>query len=280
MQDEIVSRLANALNAQLIAAEARRAERSLQPSSLDLYFRGMASWNRSWTPEHMRQARDHFERAIELDPKNIDAQVGIAAIDAASGAYLIVDDADFRLKLAETALARVLSLAPEHALAHMFLGAVQINSGRPTLGLAACEHALSLNPNLADAHGTIGVGKMLIGRAIDTEAHVQEALRLSPLDAGAHRWMSYVALSKLHLEAEAEAVMWFRRSVKANAIFLGLFSDSPLPVRFAASWMRPELPPKRALLLIPASRFDVLRPPLPEPPLFAATRSSKPYLSA
>ena len=41
MQDEIVSRLANTLNAQLIAAEARRAERSLHPDAMDLYFQGM-----------------------------------------------------------------------------------------------------------------------------------------------------------------------------------------------------------------------------------------------
>ena len=31
-----------------------------------------------------------------------------------------------------------------------------------------------------------------------------------------HRWMSYVALAKLHLGADAEAVMWLRRSLKAN----------------------------------------------------------------
>jgi hypothetical protein len=57
VQDEIVSRLANTLNAQLIAAEARRAERSLHPNGLDLYFQGVARWNKRWTPEHMAQAR-------------------------------------------------------------------------------------------------------------------------------------------------------------------------------------------------------------------------------
>ena len=40
MQDEIVSRLANTLNAQLVEAEARRAERSLHPDAMDLYFPG------------------------------------------------------------------------------------------------------------------------------------------------------------------------------------------------------------------------------------------------
>src|SRR4030088_556358 len=46
MQDEIVSRLANTLNAELIAAEARRAERSPHPDAMDLYFEGWAWLNR------------------------------------------------------------------------------------------------------------------------------------------------------------------------------------------------------------------------------------------
>ena len=42
MQDEIVARLAGALNAQLVAAEARRAEQAPNPDSMDLYFQGLA----------------------------------------------------------------------------------------------------------------------------------------------------------------------------------------------------------------------------------------------
>ena len=38
MQDEIVARLANRLGTQLVEAEARRAEHSLRPDSMDLYF--------------------------------------------------------------------------------------------------------------------------------------------------------------------------------------------------------------------------------------------------
>src|ERR1700691_1592580 len=67
MQDEIVSRLANTLDAQLIAAEARRAEGVLHPNSMDLYFQGRACWNKGLTPEYMSQARDFFERALTLD---------------------------------------------------------------------------------------------------------------------------------------------------------------------------------------------------------------------
>jgi adenylate cyclase len=57
MQDEIVSRLANALNAQLVAVEARRAEKAPNPDSMDLYFQGLAWFNKGLTPDHVARAR-------------------------------------------------------------------------------------------------------------------------------------------------------------------------------------------------------------------------------
>ena len=78
MQDEIVARLANALNAQLIIAEARRAERAPNPDSMDLYFRGMSAYNKGLTPDNLSEARKLFERALALDPGNVDAIVGAA----------------------------------------------------------------------------------------------------------------------------------------------------------------------------------------------------------
>ena len=50
MQDEIVARLAGALNTQLAAAEARRAEQTPTPDSMDLYFQGLAWYNKGRTP--------------------------------------------------------------------------------------------------------------------------------------------------------------------------------------------------------------------------------------
>jgi TolB-like protein len=41
MQDEIVARLASALNAQFVAVEARRGEKAPTPDSMDLYFSGL-----------------------------------------------------------------------------------------------------------------------------------------------------------------------------------------------------------------------------------------------
>ena len=61
MQDEIVARLAGALNAQLVVAEARRAEQTPNPDSMDLYFQGLAWLNKGLTPDNLSQARSFME---------------------------------------------------------------------------------------------------------------------------------------------------------------------------------------------------------------------------
>lgn len=80
MQDEIISRLANSLDAQLVAAEAVRAQRSAHPNSMELYFQGRAKLNMGLTPEYILQARHFFERALTLDPGNIEARLGLAHV--------------------------------------------------------------------------------------------------------------------------------------------------------------------------------------------------------
>ena len=215
MQDEIVSRLANTLNTQLTAAEAQRAERSTHPDALDLYFRGQFCWNKGITPEYMAQSRDFFERALALDPGNIEAMLGTAQVDVVTGATFITDDRVARFAAAEATLSRVLSVAPQHPLAHALRGVLQISTNRAAQGIAEFEQALALDRNLAAAHALIGNAKYFMGRSEETEAHVREALRLSPRDIFAGNWMVWVGLAKLHLGTDADAVAWLRRGIEA-----------------------------------------------------------------
>jgi tetratricopeptide (TPR) repeat protein len=83
-------------------------------------------------------------------------------------------------------------------------------------GIAECEQALALDRNLAVAHGLIGMAKHFLGRGAETEIHIHEALRLSPRDILAYRWFQMVGLAKRQLKADAEAVVWMRRSLEAN----------------------------------------------------------------
>jgi TolB-like protein/class 3 adenylate cyclase len=203
MQDEVVARLAGALDAQIAAAEARRAEQAPSPDSMDLYFQGLAWLNKGFT----------------ADPDNVDALIGLARADEGEGASFFVADTMAAFAAAEAKLTKALSSVPDHAHAHLYLGYVRILTKRAAEGIAECEHALALDRNLAWAHSIIGLGKVLLGRAEETEAHVGEALRLSPRDTMGYRWMTNAGLAKLHLGSWAQAVAWFRRSIEANRNF-------------------------------------------------------------
>jgi len=228
MQDQIVSRLANTLNAQLIQVEARRAGRSTHPDAMDLCFQGWAYENNGTTAEYMTQAEAFFDRSLALDPGNIEALVGSARVKAAIGASLMRDDSTALFTEAEALLTRALSLAPNHARAHSVLGFVQSFTNRAIQAIASCERALALDHNLADAHAFIGLAKVFLARSDETEAHVREALRHSPRDHYAYRWSMFAGLSKLMLGADVEAVAWLRRSIEANR-------NHPLPHCFLAA---------------------------------------------
>jgi TolB-like protein/Flp pilus assembly protein TadD len=225
MQDEIVSRLANALDAELIAAEARRAERSSHPDAMDMIFQGNSWYNKGLTPDCLAQARSFFEKGVGLDPENVDAMVGLARVDMALGAAVMTDNWSARFATAETTITKVLSLAPNHPLAHLVLGLVQIFTKRAAQGIAECEQALALDRNLARAHALIGLAKYYLGRGGETEAHINEAFRLSPRDTTAPRWIVWVGLAKAQLGADAEAVVWLRRSLDANRNYSVTYFD-------------------------------------------------------
>jgi len=215
MQDEIVSRLSNTLDARLMAAAARRAANAPHPSSMDAYFQGRAYLYKG-TPEYLVKAQESFARSLALDPQNAEALAGAALADAAIGASNFTGDRAARFAAAEAAATKAISLAPDHALAHMALGVTYILTNRAMQGIAECEQTLTLDRNLAEAHTFIGLGKAYLGRAAETEGHILEAFRLSPRDTSAFRWMAFVGIAKLSLGSDAEAVAWLRRSIEAN----------------------------------------------------------------
>jgi TolB-like protein/class 3 adenylate cyclase/Flp pilus assembly protein TadD len=215
MQDEIVSQLANQLRPELLAAEARRAESEENPDSMDLYFQGVQWFNKAG-PANIERARDYFERAVALDPTNIDALVGAARADVLIGAIYTTEHRAERLAAAEALLIKGISIAPRNFWAHLWLGFIQIQTNRASRAIGELEQALKLNRNLGAAHAWTGQAKITMGRAEEAEAHISEAFRLSPSDAVAFMWTHMRGLAKLHLGEDEEAVALFRRSIDAS----------------------------------------------------------------
>ncbi len=216
MQDEIVARLANQLNAQLIAAEARRAQTALNPDSLDFTFRGWAAYNRGASLQNMNEARGFFERALALDPDNVEALVRLGIVFTSISGGGMTDDRAGALAAGKQPILKALQLAPDHASAHMVLGWNYVHGGQTDRAIAELEQALALDRNLAFALAGIGYAKCRSGRAEDTEGHVEAALRLSPRDVQRYIWCSVVGTAKLLLVRDDEAVTWLSRAIDAN----------------------------------------------------------------
>jgi hypothetical protein len=134
MQEEIVARLANQLGTELISAEARRGQQAANPDSMDFYFQGMEWFNRGTNLENMNHARGYFERALALDPGNLDALLGVGRADFEVGAAFLSDDRPARLASAEATMGKVLSLRPNDARAHEVLGKGMRRAGVPEGG--------------------------------------------------------------------------------------------------------------------------------------------------
>ena len=216
MQDDIVASLASRLGAELMANEARRAERTPNPDSMDLYFQGMAWFNKGRNPADIARARDFFERALALDPDNFDAVVGRACADAQAATGYYLDEEAKRLASVEANLNRVVSQSPNNARAHYCLGRVEVQTKRGAQGIAESERALALNPNLASARALIGLAKLFDGHPEETESHELEALRVSPHDSEADVWVAYIALAKLYLGDPEGALSLYRRAKELN----------------------------------------------------------------
>jgi hypothetical protein len=48
---------------------------------MDLVFQGHAAFNRGFSPDLLAKARGFFARALEVDPGNVEALVGVGRVD-------------------------------------------------------------------------------------------------------------------------------------------------------------------------------------------------------
>jgi TolB-like protein/tetratricopeptide (TPR) repeat protein len=221
MQDAIVTRLARAMDTELIALEAKRSERAHlgDPDCVDLIFRGWAGFHRAHSPNDLAQAERYFGQALILSPRCAEALVGVALAKFARAATYTTSERTELLAEAEAAATNALRLEPDNSSGHGVLGWIYTETNRPLLGIAHSERGLQLDHNQASAHAAIGWAKTMLGRAEETEADIERAFRLSPKDSYAFVWCAIAGTAKLALGRTHEAVAWLSRGIELNRAF-------------------------------------------------------------
>jgi eukaryotic-like serine/threonine-protein kinase len=207
VQQEIAWRISEALRLKLTPRQKTRLKKkhTVSPEAYQEYLRGRYQWNK-WGPESLRQAREHFDRAIELDPAYAQAYAGLADAYGAMAYYGYVAPQD-GFPRARAAAERAIALEPDLAEAHVSLGLERFFWGWDWSGAERdLLRAIKLNPKLATAHSVYGLFLCTCGRFDEALAEARLARELDPLSSFVNMgvaWVHHFAGSDLAAAEEA-----------------------------------------------------------------------------
>lgn len=224
IQDEITRHIAWALSIELVEAESERARREhvVNPDAVDLAMRGQALLFKPLSAERDAQARRWFEQALAIDPKNVEALLGLAVTYLRDATDFSIRDLGEGSRLATDAADRALAIDPQNAEAYMVKSYALAYSterhyrGRIDQAIDAAETALRLNPNLVAVYAGLGRLYSKAGHPERTPALIEQAIRLSPRDPRMINWLYILGTAQLQMGHAAAAIATFRKALVLN----------------------------------------------------------------
>jgi TolB-like protein/Tfp pilus assembly protein PilF len=214
LQNEITSRIAVALNLEIIDAEAARPTE--HPDALDYILRGRAENSKPPTRENYAGRISLYERALALEPRSVEAQALLAAILIARTHDEMAEDAAADIARAERFIEQALAISPRSPLAHLAKGHLLRARGRPEEAIPEYEIVIASNRNWAAAFSHLGWCKLLTGSLEEAIALQHQAIRLSPRDPYISIWYFRTGYGHLLQSRTNEAIVWFEKARAAN----------------------------------------------------------------
>jgi adenylate cyclase len=185
LQDEIRQKIVFALKIKLTTEEQARLK-SAPTSNLeayDYYLRGREAGDRAFLEgrkEASEQARQMYEKAIELDPRYAAAYARLGLTHWRAFFFRWAQGPAQSLRRALESAQRAVALDDALPQAHSLLGFVYLYQRQHELALTEIERALVLNPNDALNYQTLGTALVFAGRFDEGVRSFEQALRLDP----------------------------------------------------------------------------------------------------
>jgi TolB-like protein/DNA-binding winged helix-turn-helix (wHTH) protein/cytochrome c-type biogenesis protein CcmH/NrfG len=217
-QDEIVGRIASALNFRLARVETERTlrERRDYPDAYDLTTQGWALIYTAKSPENYDAARKLFRQALGRNPESANALAGLgwsSAISVLNG-WSASPAAD--VAVAEGAVTQLLIIDPNHVVGNHVRGFLLRLQRRTGAARESFQTVAALNPNFAPAHAQLGVTAIESGRPEEAIEAIEHAIRLSPRDPDHSLWLSFIGMAELHRGRLPEAVSFLGRALEVD----------------------------------------------------------------
>jgi adenylate cyclase len=217
MQDEIVTRLARALQIELAVVEASRVAH-VHPKNVDADDFAMqceAGYLRSGALRAAESTYALCDRALEMDTQNVRVLAILAIRSLARVINFVNDDPESELRRADDLTARALAVDPNNYLAH-YARALFLAFERPDEALVEADRALALNPSFLPTYNALSTANLSAGHPQKAVDYAETALRLSPHDPLAYAFLrdkGFALFSLSHYKEGAEA---FSESVAVN----------------------------------------------------------------
>jgi TolB-like protein/class 3 adenylate cyclase len=210
LQNEITSRLANALGVELIAAEAARPTED--PDALDYILRGRALLLKPRTRETYRDAINSFEHALALDLQSVEAQCRSALVLVVRVLNELADTPAADLARAEELIDQALATSPRYALAHYVKGHVLLALKGWEDAILEYEAALASDHNLVGAIHGLALCKLCAGSIGEVPQLMEQAIRLSPRDPGIGHCYDLIGIVHLLQSHIDKAIVWLEKA--------------------------------------------------------------------
>ena len=215
LQNEITSRIAIALDLELVDAEAARPTEHLD--ALDYILQGRAAHSKPPTPDKYVEAVRLFERALVLDPRSVEAQNRLAIELTARVLDQMSADTAADMARAEGLVGQVLKAAPRSPLAHFTKRQLLRVQKRYAEAIPAYETAITFNRNWVNAFGPLGECKLLTGSIDEIIPLMEQAFRLSPRDPYIGIRYFRIGLANLLQSRVEDAIVGLEKACGSNA---------------------------------------------------------------
>jgi adenylate cyclase len=185
LQDEVRQQIVANLRVEVLEAETARVQRvpTENLTAYDLYLRGLEAVFhalRETKQEANVQARQMFEKAIELDPHYAGAYAELGFTYWLAHLYGWDKDRAQSLEQAFTLAQKAVALDDALPLSHRILGQVYLWKKQHEQAIAEMERAITLDPNNADGYERLGNVLANAGRPKEAIGLIEEAMRLNP----------------------------------------------------------------------------------------------------
>jgi len=228
MQDEIVTRLARAMQIQLVAVDAARVTRTRQGNldDEDLGLRCEASvYNFLGEPAGLAAAFSLCERALQSDDRNVFALSAMALKHILPVVEARSTDPQAEIQRADELVSRALALDPNYYIAHFAKAYVLMGQKRSEEAVLEGERSLALNPSFIDAYVSLCAASNFLGRPDRALELADKAIRLSPHDPFLRVLYHMKGWAFFMKQQDDQAIEWLRRA-EGGTVFTELILAS------------------------------------------------------